>query len=418
MYYMTAFPKDVLLSAVTNEEGTADWTGWVKGYSGEGRTLNPKESGWKYAWEISPGTTLYRGRGYEIAIKPRYKGAMNGRTIGILRFPLLQATAWSDEATPDITVTAWGVGNANVTANNQGWNYIGNPYFSSFRNTDENGQFGTNMEIRNLKEHMENGQWNGKYDWVTDATVKYITVPDKMYENYTDIKAKDYEIEAFFPFFIQASATGSLTFTGSKILRAPAFNQATVHAREVEIDFTLSDQNGKTDNAGLVVGDDYSAEFDMDDKEKTIVNENFLKIYTMVGTYRTAYNSLPENAAKLPIPVGYIAPAEGKYTFALDDEDYSQVEHVWLTDYEKNVTVDLLDDVYEFHAAKGTNDTRLALNIILKPEQETPTGIEQMDNGQWTMDNCRKILFNDHIYIIRGGVIYDATGKKVGEINK
>lgn len=417
MYYMTAFPKDVLLSAVTNEEGTADWTGWVKGYSGEGRTLDPKQSGWQYAWEIYPGTTLYRGRGYEIAIKPRYKGAMNGRTIGILRFPLLQATAWSDEATPDITVTAWGIDNANVKANNRGWNYIGNPFFSSFRNTDENGQFGTNMEIRNLQEHIENGQWNGKYDWVTNGTVKYITVPDKMVENYTDVKAKNYEIEAFFPFFIQASATGSLTFTGSKILRAKGLLAAnTVPAREIEIDFTLSDQNGKTDNAGLIVSDDYSAEFDMDDKEKTIVNENYLKVYTMVGEYRTAFNSLPEMAAALPIQVGYIAPQEGKYEFSLEEGDYSEIEHVWLTDTEKHITVDLLDGLYEFQTGKGANDTRLELNIILSPKKEdVTTGTDVINTED---KKPLKFLHEDKMFIRYNDVIYDATGKKVREINK
>lgn len=416
MYYMTAFPKDVLLNDVTNEEGTADWTGWVKGYSGEGRTLNPKESGWKYAWEISPGTTLYRGRGYEIAIKPRYKGAMNGRTIGILRFPLLKGTAWSDEATPDITVTAWGIDDANVSANNKGWNYIGNPFFSSFRNTDENGKFGANMEIRNLQEHIENGQWNGKYDWVTDATVKYITVPDKMVENYTDIRAKNYEIEAFFPFFIQASATGSLTFTGSKILRAPAFNRATVPAREVDIDFILAYDDEVFDHAGLTVGNDYSEEFDMDDKEKTIANENYLKVYTMVGEYRTAFNSLPEAVAELPIPVGYIAPKEGSYEFTLDEGDYSEVEHVWLTDYLTSMTVDLLDDSYSFHTEKGANDTRFAINVFLSPQKEdSATGLEGIN----TEDNHPlKFLYRDQMYILLNGVLYDAMGKRVSEINK
>lgn len=425
MYYMTAFPKDIALNSVTNEEGTADWTGWVKGYSGEGRTLNPKQPSWDYAWNID-ADYLRRGCGYEIAIKPRYKGAMSGRTIGILRFPLLQATAWSDEATPSISVTAWGYDakagkwKDDVTPNNRGWNYIGNPFFTAFKNTDENGQFGTNMEIRNLKEEIKDGKWTGKYVWVTDDKVKYITVPDKMVENYTDVKAKNYVIESFFPFFIQASATGTLTFTGSKILKAKALFPATVPAREVEIDFTLSDTNGKSDNAGLVVGNDYSPEFDMDDKEKTIVNENFLKIYTMVGEYRTAYNSLPEATAALPIPVGYIAPAEGKYTFALDDEDYSEVDHIWLTDYEKDVTVDLLDATdyaYEFETVKGTNNTRLALNIVLKPEEIDPivTGMESIDGYG---DEPVKFIHQDKIYILYHGVIYDATGKKVKTINK
>lgn len=420
MYYMTAFPRDVALNSVTNEEGTDDWTGWVKGYSGEGRTKTPKDPSWIYAWEMSPGTTLYRGQGYEIAIRPRFTGAMNGRTIGILRFPLLYETEWSGESSPEIYVTAWGVGDSNVSANNQGWNYIGNPYFTGFQNTDPDGQFGTVMEVRNLKEEIKDDKWTGKYVWVTDDKVKYITVPDKMTENYTDVKAKNYEIDAFFPFFIQAASSGFLTFTGSKILKARALFPATASAREVEIDFTLCDTNGKSDNAGLVVGNEYSAEFDMDDKEKTIVNENFLKIYTMVGEYRTAFNSLPEATAALPIPVGYIAPTEGKYTFALDDEDYSEVDHIWLTDYENSVTVDLLDATdyaYEFETVKGTNNTRLALNIVLKPEDIDPivTGIESIDGYG---DEPVKFIRQDKMYILYHGIIYDATGKKVREINK
>lgn len=420
MYYMTAFPRDVALNSVTNEEGTDDWTGWVKGYSGKGRTKTPKDPSWIYAWEMSPGTTLYRGQGYEIAIKPRSTGAMNGRTIGILRFPLLYETEWSGESSPEIYVTAWGVDDQDVSANNQGWNYIGNPYFTGFQNTDAAGQFGTVMEIRKLTEEIKDGKWTGKYVWVTDSKVKYITVPDKMVENYTDVKTKNYEIDAFFPFFIQAASSGYLTFTGNKILKARALNPVAVPAREVEIDFTLSDPNGKSDNAGLVVGNEYSAEFDMDDKEKTIVNENFLKVYTMVGEYRTAFNSLPETEAAQPIPVGYIAPVDGKYTFALDDEDYSEVDHIWLTDYEKGVTIDLLDATdfaYEFETVKSTNNTRLALNIVLKPEDIDPieTGVESVYSYG---DEPMKFIHQDKMYILYHGIIYDATGKKVREINK
>lgn len=421
MYYMTAFPRDVALNSVTNEEGTDDWTGWVKGYSGKGRTKTPKDPSWIYAWEMSPGTTLYRGHGYEIAIKPRSTGAMNGRTIGILRFPLLYETEWSGESSPEIYVTAWGVGDSNVSANNQGWNYIGNPYFTSFQNTDADGQFGTVMEVRSLKKDSADGKWTGKYVWVTDSKVKYITVPEKLYEDYKDVKAKNYTIESFYPFFIQASSSGYLSFNnGSRVIAAPAFTRGEAPAREVEIDFTLSDTNGKSDNAGLVVGNGYSAEFDMDDKEKTIVNENFLKIYTMVGEYRTAFNSLPEAVAALPIQVGYIAPAEGKYIFALDDEDYSEVDHIWLTDYEKGVTVDLLDATdyaYEFETVKSTNNTRLALNIVLKPEDIDPieTGVESVYSYG---DEPMKFIHQDKMYILYHGIIYDATGKKVREINK
>ena len=153
----------------------------------------------------------------------------------------------------------------------------------------------------------------------------------------------------------------------------------------------------------------------MEDKEKTIVNENYLKVYTMVGEYRTAFNSLPEAVAELPIPVGYIAPIAGQYTFSLVEGDYSSVEHVWLTDYETSSTVDLLNGAYVFEAVKETNNTRFALNIILKPESDTPTGMDEIDE---TGDGPTKFIYEDKMFIKQNGVIYDATGKRVKEINK
>ena len=412
-YYMIAVPKDVTLASITNEEGIQNFTAWVKQYDGEGRTLSPKRNGWT---STITDNTLYRGVGYEMAIKPR----VSGRTIGVLRMPLLKATAWTDEAVCTPSVTAWGITagelNEGVSANNAGWNFIGNPFFTSFRSTDDKGQLGSNMEIRDMVHHEENGQWTGTWDWTTTSDVKYITIPEKMYDDYTDVRVKNYELEAFYPFFIQAKTSGSLSFTGgSKILKAPSLFRAAVMDREVDIDFMLADANGTSDQAGLTVGNEYSADFDMEDKEKTIVNENYLKVYTMVGEYRTAFNSLPEAVAALPIPVGYIAPSAGQYTFSLVEGDYSSVEHVWLTDYETTSTVDLLDVAYKFETVKGTNNTRFALNIILKPESDTPTGMEEIYE---TGDGATKFIYEDKMFIKQNGVIYDATGKKVREINK
>ena len=410
-YYMMCVPKDVKLDSITNEENGADGTVWIKEYNGKNRTKTPKEKGWVYISTAS----LLRGVGYEMAIKPR----VTGRTIGIMRMPLLKSTtAWTDEAACTPSVTAWGIDTEGVTDNNKGWNFIGSPFFSSFRNTDANGQFGTNMEIKSLDSTKVNGQWTGTWDWTT-SDVKYITIPQKMYDDYTDVRSKNYEIEAFYPFFIQAKTSGTLSFTsGSKILKAPALMRATVPMREVDIDFVLTDANGTSDNAGLTVGDDYSADFDMDDKEKTIVNENYLKVYTMVGEYRTAFNSLPEAAAALPIPVGYIAPKEGEYTFSLDERNkLTEVDHVYLTDYKTNLTVDLIDKDYVFRTEQGQNDVRFALNIILKPEPVDPitTGVDALDVDD---DEPIKFIYQDKMYIRHNGVIYDATGKRVREINK
>ena len=408
-YYMMAVPKDVNLESMTNEEGGDDATIWLKQYSGKGRTQTPKTSGWV---NIS-GNKLLRGVGYEMSIKPRNAGAMNGRTIGILRMPLLQSTAWTNEGECMPAVKAWGYNDDNVRANNKGWNFIGNPYFTAFQVSAADG---TVMEVRDMVHHEENGQWTGTWDWTESEAVKYVTIPQKMYDDYTDIRALNYKLESFYPFFIQAKLDGNLTFTGSPVLKAPSILRNKLKEREVMIDFILTDANGIMDEAGLTIGNEYSADFDMEDKEKTIVSENYLKVYTMVGEYRAAFNSLPEAVAELPIPVGYIAPIAGTYDFSLVEGNYSSVKHVWLTDYETSRTVDLLDGAYEFETANGTNQTRFALNVILKPEApETPTGTEEIES---TDDGPTKFIYHDKMYIKQNGVIYDATGKKVREINK
>ena len=134
----------------------------------------------------------------------------------------------------------------------------------------------------------------------------------------------------------------------------------------------------------------------------------------MVGEYRTAFNSLPEGVAELPIPVGYIAPKAGYYFFSMADGNYSEVEHVWLTDYETSRTVDLLDEDYEFETDKGTNNNRFVLNIVLKVEHDnTATGLDEVEGDS---QQPLKFIYQDKMYIRHGGVLYDATGKQVREI--
>lgn len=418
--YMMALPKDVALNTVTNEEGTDDWNAWVKGYTGKNRTLPGKPSGWIYAWNISPGTHLYRGRGYEIGISPR-----NNRPYGILRFPLM-TTSWSDETACAPDVVAWGMtdGEPNgITANNAGWNFIGNPYFSAYNNTVG----GESIIIADslTKQLDGNGNWTGKYDWVEGERVKYFTIPQYTYDEYFDVRATPYKLDAFYPFFVQVSSgteasPASLTFTSSnRALKMMSQNGASSkQPREVIVDFTITDEFSKSDVAGLDISDIYSSAFDEDDKEKTIKNgTEYMKVYTIVGEYRVAFNSLPEAKAAQPIPVGVIAPEAGYYTIALvDGLDITDIEHVWLTDYEKGTQTDLLTEDYRFYISQGQLEDRFALNVILKEESEITTDIILPEVGE--QDVPFKFLWNDHIYIMYHGTIYDISGRKVGVINK
>lgn len=419
--YMMALPKDVELADVTNEEGGDDWNAWVKGYTGKNRTLPGKPSGWIYAWYISPGTHLYRGRGYEIGISPR-----NNRPYGILRFPLM-TTSWSDETACAPDVVAWGMTdgelNDGITANNAGWNFIGNPYFSAYNNTVG----GESIIIADslTKQLDGNGNWTGKYDWVEGERVKYFTIPQYTYDEYFDVRATPYKLDAFYPFFVQVSSgtevsPASLAFTSSnRALKMMSQNGASSkQPREVIVDFTITDEFSKSDVAGLDISDIYSSAFDEDDKEKTIKNgTEYMKIYTLVGEYRVAFNSLPEAKAAQPIPIGVIAPEAGYYTIVLvDGLDITDIEHVWLTDYEKGTQTDLLTEDYRFYISQGQLEDRFAINVILKEESEITTDIILPEVGE--QDVPFKFLWNDHIYIMYHGTIYDISGRKVGVINK
>lgn len=421
--YMMALPKDVELNTVTNEEGTGEWNAWVKGYTGKNRTLPGKPSGWIYAWNISPGTHLYRGRGYEIGISPR-----NNRPYGILRFPLMTTTSWSDETACAPDVVAWGMTdgelNDGITANNAGWNFIGNPYFSAYNNTVG----GESIIIADslTKQLDGNGNWTGKYDWVKGKRVKYFTIPQYTYDEYFDVRATPYKLDAFYPFFVQVNSgteasPASLTFTSSnRALKMMSQNGASLkQPREVIVDFTITDEFSKSDVAGLDISDIYSSAFDEDDKEKTIKNgTEYMKIYTLVGEYRVAFNSLPEAKAAQPIPIGVIAPEAGYYTIALvDGLDITDIEHVWLTDYEKGTQTDLLTEDYRFYISQGQLEDRFALNVILNEED---SGI-LTDIDETIIDEAAekpiKFIYRDIIYILYRGVVYDITGRRVN-LNK
>ena len=231
-----------------------------------------------------------------------------------------------------------------------------------------------------------------------------------------DVRATDYKLEAFWPFFIQANATGSLTFaSANRILRKPLMANNTL--REVIIDFSLINGD-KEDKAGLNISDNYSDKFDMEDKEKTLDNGiEFMKVYTLMDGYRIAFNSITEATAATLVPVGYIAPKQGEYTFTMPQTlNLSEVEAVYLTDFETGAVTDLVFDDYTFTTAKGQFDERFALTVVLKAPHVATDITEQLTDGTSNLDGV-KISSDEGVIILRGlpqGAslwVYDATGK-------
>lgn len=415
-YYQFCLPYTVPLAKVTDEAGIDNFPVWVKHYNGALRAANANAT----SWDWYEGTNFEAGVGYIIAARPRQVEKVQNRPLSIIRFPLTNnaftgnSTADYGEAQKSVSTTAHGIAGyeaGTVTANNVGWNLIGNPYMATWK-----GDIGH----KQLEKDPDAEHWNGSYHWA-DAATKYITVMEpEDGTDYDQYVASTKELKPFFPFFFQETAeggNGTLTFSlGNRIKKAPAAVSADA-PREAFVQIDMMDGTSQ-DQTGVYVGDKYSDELDFDDMQKMFGSLTTKpKIWIMHDETRMAFEAMSEERAASNVPVGYRAPVDGEFTFTLSNySKLENVESVLLNDNELGIyNYDLLSSDYVFES--GTvlyNDTRFTLRIVLKDENaETPTGTETI---YLNSEEPLKFIYHDKMYILRGGVIYDATGKQVKEV--
>ena len=404
MYSLTV-PYDVQLNDIKYWDGTNIVLGnelWVSAYDGAARANQSKKT-WIYETDFESklgAATIKAGVGYTISAKLQ-SGV--GTEYSILRMPMINNVANDGiEAAKSVAVTAHGI-DTQVSDNHKGWNLVGNPYMATITGADDD-----DLVLGYLKE-----TGTGPWEWV-EKTYRYVTIPADNGKDYYQQKFTEAVLPPFKNFFVQIGTTGELQFGLGTRQNMPARSVQTAAEKEVEFEILLSNE-AQQDNTGLLISEDYSPAYEINaDLEKMTGS---MSVYTIYGGYKLAYNALsPINASEW-IPMGYIAPAAGEYTFRLDDIDkiIDQVEHLYLIDYTTNIVTDLMVDEYPFVTAVGSNDTRFAINIILSPRDNTATGFDNIKGDDY---QSIKFIYQDKMYIYSNGVIYDATGKQVTTINK
>ncbi len=407
-YYPIAVPWNVTVANIKykNSNSAASAGLKLRYYDGEQRASSGQSQvgqNWK---DIVP-TTLSPSMAYAMTAK-----RPSGKAFSIIRMPLtFPGAAWTalgEQGEVDsthknlVTVTGWGYGTSTPWYA-MGWNFIGNPYMSIF-NGDDDGISG--------KLELQNG-----------GTIRYATIPDLEFQNYYQVPIAEARINPASGFFIQANQAGeqTVTFAPNQIdapTAAPArFLTQDVTLPEQEAYILLSYEGGK-DQMGLIIGDDYTADYEVNaDLAKVLGEGNFLKTYMNYGGMDMAYVAINSTLAKEWIPVTVKIPATGEYTFSLtNSSSVEELEGVFLIDYANgSVITNLIGNDYVFTAEEGTITDRFAINATYGG-RETPTLIDAVQSEAIDSDKPIKFLFHEKVYILYQGIIYDAVGKKVSEI--
>ena len=178
----------------------------------------------------------------------------------------------------------------------------------------------------------------------------------------------------------------------------------------------MSDES-KHDEVNFWIKEDKTAEYEYNaDYPKTPNNTNF-NIYGVHSHGDLSWIAISPEIAEGSMAIGYQVPTAGEYRLSLSETYVSdKIDQLLVTDHEMSpeITTNLLTEDYVFHVNQAeTNNTRFTVSIHLAPQ--TPTDIGNVPGEGLNAANAKpqKFIYHDKLYILRNGVIYDATGKQV-----
>lgn len=370
-------------------------------------------------------TTVTAGHGYIFWGAPKKVsvggGAATRQAWGIQRMTMAitSAAAATTAETNDKNISVDSYSNVNNPSNqdnDRGWNLVGNPYMVNL--TD----LSSNSLIAGKLVHTETNPWDGK--WMNNGDgVRYVTIPDNHFDSYVaktaSVASGDGDFMPGRAFFVQIKE-GASTLTFAAANRAsltPARFAQTAQSVDIETGIVMSDES-KHDEVNFWIKEDKSAEYEYNaDYPKTPNKTNF-NIYGVHQSGNLSWVAISPAIAESDMAIGYQVPAAGDYTLSLSEKYIAEeIESVFVTDHgvSPELTTDLMVNTYTFtvHQAE-TNNERFTVSIKVREEDNIATDI-----GNSTVDtHAVKFIRDDKMYILRNGLLYDATGKRVNGINK
>ena len=216
------------------------------------------------------------------------------------------------------------------------------------------------------------------------------------------------------------AASGSLTLDYKKHVYDPAVagtagvvpNRAPSRASAANdlkrIRLYVTGASGPADNLLMFEREDFSAGFDNGWEARKVMGSDFApQMYATTDDGKMAINCVPNLEGTV---IGFKAGTEDdNYTFTFDYAE--EAEPLYLLDINTSAYTRVTkESSYSFFTPDKEEHNRF---ILTRNAPGIATGV---DNGEWTNGekaNVQKIIMEDHVFILRGGQMYDVTGKKV-----
>ncbi|MBR5854081.1 MAG: InlB B-repeat-containing protein [Paludibacteraceae bacterium] len=310
------------------------------------------------------------------------------------------------------------VANNSGKDNDQGWNLIGNPYMVDLTNMSTSGLHACKL----VPVNDAAGNWTGKWEWNDETNIRYLTIPSEHFDTYTaKTVTQAVPLVAGRAFFIQLEGeANSVTFSAanraSLLAARVAANEPTT---DIETGIVLSNETMQDEvNFWIKAGKTNDYEYNADYPKTP--NNNQFNIYGVHTNGDLSWVATgPEYAAE-SMPIGYQVPAAGTYVLSLSEIYNSDgLDALYVTDHalSPEVTVDIMSEPYEFSVNQAeTNNERFTVSVRVKAKTEN--GATGLGNVGADGEQIHKFIYQDKMYILHHGVIYDATGKRVITINK
>lgn len=432
-WYHLCLPFNGTLNTITypqeyyGDNVTANNTGsWIiKRYAGEIRA-----TGNNNAWvdiETEDSTVVTAGRGYI------FWGAPKKVTIGDdkqrqawgiqrITMPITSAATATSAETANKTIGGLSsyqdVEGKSSAVNDQGWNLIGNPFMVNLT-----GLSSTSLKQGLLeKEYDANNNWTGQWKFTGNGN-RYITVPSNHFDTYEAVKVNDETVTltAGRTFFVQIEENYNAVLfdKDNRAALAPAWQRSAEADQVVDVETGIVMSGAEwNDEVDFWIKDGKTEAYEFNaDYPKTPNTTNF-NIYGVHPSGNLSWVALSPPLAERDMPIGYQVPQAGDYILSLSEKfNMGDVESVLVTDHgvTPELTTDLMINSYLFtvHQAE-TNNERFTVSIKVREREDVTTGVDDAAADS----RAQKFIYDDKLYILNHGILYDATGKRVTRINK